>query len=154
MQIRFNLAFLQTAFYLNYACNLDNGARCIAETSVFIVYISCLVNSLLCNLFSFLLSGRLQALMPYWATIIKMRHNEWITQCRLKHNLFRNDYMFFSLENASSCFQTFLLIFPMCFPKFSKSSRIALRFIYSFSKQGELDIGFMRKNHSLAFFTV
>ena len=37
MQIRFNLAFSQTAFYLY---NLDNGPRC-TEASVSFTYISC-----------------------------------------------------------------------------------------------------------------
>ena len=43
MQIRFNLASSQTAFY-HLLRNLDNGARC-TETSVFITYISCLMYS-------------------------------------------------------------------------------------------------------------
>ena len=33
-----------------------------------------------------------------------------------------------------------LLIFPMCFRKFREPSRNVLRYIYSFSKQAELDI--------------
>ena len=52
--------------------------------------------------------------------------------------------MFFSLENAPRCFPTFLLIFIMCFPNIGESARITLRYIYSFSTQGQINIGLTR----------
>ena len=52
--------------------------------------------------------------------------------------------MFFSLENASSCFPTVLADFCNVFSKFSESSRITLRDIHLFNTQGEINIGLSR----------